>query len=46
MKYFIISGDPSGDLHGSKLIKGIFKSDPKAEIAFWTEKIAISFVTG
>ena len=35
MKYFIISGEPSGDLHGSKLIKGIFKSDPKAEIAFW-----------
>ena len=24
MKYFIISGEPSGDLHGSKLIKGIF----------------------
>ena len=35
MKYFIISGEPSGDLHGSKLIKGIFKSDSKAEIAFW-----------
>ena len=35
MKYFIISGEPSGDLHGSKLIKGIFKADPKAEIAFW-----------
>ena len=35
MKYFIISGEPSGDLHGSKLIKGIHKSDPKAEIAFW-----------
>lgn len=35
MKYFIICGEPSGDLHGSKLIKGILKSDPKAEIRFW-----------
>ena len=35
MKYYIIAGEPSGDLHGSKLIKEIFKLDKKAKIRFW-----------
>ena len=35
MKYYIIAGEPSGDLHGSKLIKEIFKVDKNAEIRFW-----------
>jgi len=35
MKYFIIAGEKSGDLHGSNLIKGIKKADPEAEIFFW-----------
>lgn len=34
MKYFIIAGEPSGDLHGSKLIKGLKAEDPKAEFRF------------
>ena len=34
MKYYIIAGEPSGDLHGSNLMKGILKSDPKAEFRF------------
>ena len=35
MKYYIIAGEPSGDLHGSKLIKEIFKLDKNAKIRFW-----------
>lgn len=32
MKYFVIAGERSGDLHGSYLVREIFKKDPKAEI--------------
>jgi lipid-A-disaccharide synthase len=35
MKYFIIAGEKSGDLHGSNLIKGIKKADTEAEIFCW-----------
>ena len=35
MKYYIIAGEASGDLHGSNLMKGIFSEDPSAEIRFW-----------
>lgn len=35
MKYYIIAGEASGDLHGSNLMKGIYAEDPKAEIRFW-----------
>ena len=35
MKYYIIAGEASGDLHGSNLMKGIFADDPQAEIRFW-----------
>jgi lipid-A-disaccharide synthase len=35
MKYYIISGEASGDLHGSNLMKALFEKDPKAEIRFW-----------
>lgn len=35
MKYYIIAGEASGDLHGSNLIKGICAEDPQAEIRFW-----------
>lgn len=35
MKYYIIAGEASGDLHGSKLMEGIFAEDPKADIRFW-----------
>lgn len=34
MKYFILSGEPSGDLHGGKLIEGLKAEDPKAEFRF------------
>ncbi len=35
MKYFIIAGEASGDLHGSNLVKEIKKVDPEADIACW-----------
>ena len=35
MKYYIIAGEASGDLHGSHLILGLQKADPGAEIRCW-----------
>lgn len=35
MRYYIIAGEASGDLHGSNLMKGIYEEDPQAEIRFW-----------
>ena len=34
MKYYVIVGEPSGDLHASKLMRGIRHADPKAEFRF------------
>ena len=35
MKYFILAGEKSGDLHGSNLVKQIHLIDKKAEIKGW-----------
>ncbi len=35
MKYFILAGEKSGDLHGSNLVKEIHLFDKKAEIIGW-----------
>lgn len=35
MKYYIIAGEASGDLHGSNLMKELYRIDPEAEIRFW-----------
>jgi len=35
MKYYIIAGEASGDLHGSNLIKELKKADPSAEFRGW-----------
>ena len=35
MKYYIIAGEASGDLHGSNLIKELCKKDPGALIRCW-----------
>ncbi len=35
MKYYIIVGEASGDLHGSNLMKAILKIDVNAEFRFW-----------
>lgn len=35
MKYYLLVGEASGDLHGSNLMKAILKDDPKAQFRFW-----------
>tara|TARA_R110001583_G_scaffold163880_2_gene316358 strand:+ start:18951 stop:20057 length:1107 start_codon:yes stop_codon:yes gene_type:complete len=35
MKYYIIAGEASGDLHGSNLMKAIIEKDSEADIRFW-----------
>ncbi len=35
MKYYILAGEASGDLHGSNLVREILKVDPRAEIKCW-----------
>lgn len=35
MKYYLIAGEPSGDLHGANLIEGLKLSDPQAGFRFW-----------
>lgn len=35
MKYYIIAGEASGDLHGANLMKALYKEDSSADIRFW-----------
>jgi lipid-A-disaccharide synthase len=35
MKYFIIAGEQSGDLHGSNLVRELLQADNNAEILCW-----------
>ncbi|CAD7809217.1 Lipid-A-disaccharide synthase [Chryseobacterium aquaeductus] len=35
MKYYIIAGEASGDLHGSNLMKSLKQKDAQAEFRFW-----------
>ena len=35
MKYYIIAGEASGDLHASNLMRSLKKIDPTAEFRFW-----------
>lgn len=35
MKYYIIAGEASGDLHASNLVKSLKKQDPNAELRGW-----------
>jgi len=35
MKYYIIAGEASGDLHGSNLMKALYQEDIHADIRFW-----------
>lgn len=35
MRYYIIAGEASGDLHGANLIKGLKQTNPQAEFRFW-----------
>ena len=35
MRYYLIAGEASGDLHGSNLIKGLLAEDADARIRYW-----------
>lgn len=35
MKYYLLAGEASGDLHGSNLMKALLKADPEANFRFW-----------
>lgn len=35
MRYYIIAGEASGDLHGSNLMKGLYSEDNEADVRFW-----------
>lgn len=35
MKYYLIAGEASGDLHASNLMKALKETDPKSEFRFW-----------
>ncbi len=35
MKYYLIAGEASGDLHGSNLMKALKELDPNAHFRFW-----------
>ena len=35
LKVYLIAGEPSGDMHGSNLMKGLLASDSGCEIRFW-----------
>ena len=46
MKYYIIAGEASGDLHGSNLIRSLQQLDPETEIRAWGgDKIAATGAT-
>ncbi|MBP5259424.1 MAG: lipid-A-disaccharide synthase [Paludibacteraceae bacterium] len=35
MKYYVIAGEASGDLHGSFLLRQLKRTDPQAQFRFW-----------
>lgn len=35
MRYYIIAGEASGDLHGSNLLRGLLAKDPDGEFRYW-----------
>ena len=35
MKYYLVAGEASGDLHGSNLMRGLYARDPEAAMRFW-----------
>lgn len=35
MRYYLVAGEPSGDLHGANLMAAIKNKDPEAEFRFW-----------
>lgn len=46
MKYYLIAGEASGDLHGSNLMKGLAEADPRARFRFWGGQMMASVSDG
>lgn len=46
MKYYIIAGEASGDLHGSNLMKSLLKKDKNADFRFWGGDLMASVSDG
>lgn len=42
MRYYLIAGEASGDLHGSNLIKGLLSEDKEAQFRFWGGSLMLS----
>lgn len=42
MRYYIIAGEASGDLHGSNLMRGLAAEDMNAEVRFWGGDMMLS----
>ncbi len=45
MRYYIIAGEASGDLHGANLIKELLTADNEADIRFWGGARMVSVAT-
>ncbi len=43
MKYYIIAGEASGDLHGASLMQQLIKIDKNAEFRFWGGELMLRF---
>ena len=43
MRYYLIAGEASGDLHGSNLMRGLYARDPEADIRFWGGGLIFSY---
>jgi len=35
MRYYLVAGEASGDLHGSNLMRSLYARDPEASMRFW-----------
>jgi lipid-A-disaccharide synthase len=46
MKYFLIAGEASGDLHGANLIKSIKQKDANAEFNYWGGDLMLKEASG
>jgi lipid-A-disaccharide synthase len=46
MKYFLIAGEASGDLHASNLMRGLIRSDPSAQFRYMGGELMESVAPG
>lgn len=46
MRYYIIAGESSGDLHGANLMRGLLKCDPPCKMRYWGGELMDGAYTG